>query len=195
MITLASTSAARRALLTHAGLDVAFANPGVDEAAVKPSLLADNMRPRDIADALAELKAVKLSRRTAGLVIGADQTVDLGGELIDKAPDLATLRSTLTAMRGRDHKLHSAVVVAENGQPVWRLVKTARLTVRSFSDEWLDAYMAACGEQVLSAAGGYHLEGLGVQLFSTIDGDYFTILGLPLVELLDYLRLRGEIAS
>lgn len=172
-----------------------MAASGLDEASVKPALLAGGLSPREVADALAELKATKLSRTTPGLVIGADQTVDLDGKLIDKAKDLEDLRQTLLAMRGRDHKLHSAVVICENGQSVWRILKSARLTVRPFTDAWLDEYIGTCGEAVLSAAGGYHLEGPGVQLFSAIDGDYFTILGLPLIEVLDYLRVRGAIAS
>ena len=168
---------------------------GIDEASVKPALLAGGLSPREVADALAELKASKLSGARPGLVIGADQTLDLDGKLVDKADDLKVLRETLRQMRGRTHELHSALVISEKGQPVWRVLKTARLTVRPFSDDWLDDYIASCGETVLCAVGGYHLEGLGVQLFSAIDGDYFTILGLPLVELLDYLRIRGAVAS
>ena len=195
MLTLASTSAARRALFSAAGIEAQLANPGLDEALVKPALIADGLSPRDIADALAELKAVKVSKSRDGLVLGADQTLDLAGVLVDKAPDLESLRAQLLALRGRRHKLHSALVAAQNGIAVWRVVKTASLEVRDFSDAWLDAYLERNGANVLGAVGGYHLEGEGVQLFSALEGDYFTVLGLPLIELLDFLRLRGEIAS
>lgn len=195
MITLASTSQSRRALLVNAGVDTVCMSPGIDESMVKPSLLADGLSPRDVADALAELKARKASSRVSGLVVGADQTLDLDGQLIDKADSLEELHSILLRLRGRSHCLHSAVVVAEDGVAVWRTLKTARLVVRPFSDIWLDRYIEQCGEKVLSSAGGYHLESEGAQLFSQIEGDYFTVLGLPLIELLDYLRVRGELLS
>ncbi len=167
--------------------------PGVDEALVKPSLIAEGLTPRDIADALAEMKAVKASTKTTGLVLGADQTLDLAGALIDKAESLDDLRNILRRLRGQEHQLHCAVVIAQDGTAVWRTLRSARLRVRAFSEAWLDHYIAQCGSEVMSSVGGYHLEGLGVQLFDKIDGDYFTILGLPIVELLDYLRLRGEL--
>ena len=195
MITLASTSRSRRTLLENAGLKIACVAPGVDETLAKQALLADGLGPRDIADALAELKALKASRRVDGLVIGADQTLDLDGALIDKAADIHELRSILLRLRGRPHWLHSAVVVAQGGVPVWRTVRSAKLTVRDFSEAWLDGYLEACGAEVQASVGGYHLEGLGIQLFTQVDGDYFTILGLPLLELLDFLRLRGEMPT
>ena len=195
MITLASTSRSRSTLLENAGLKIACVAPGVDETLAKQALLADGLGPRDIADALAELKALKASRRVDGLVIGADQTLDLDGALIDKAADIHELRSILLRLRGRPHWLHSAVVVAQGGVPVWRTVRSAKLTVRDFSEAWLDGYLEACGAEVQASVGGYHLEGLGIQLFTQVDGDYFTILGLPLLELLDFLRLRGEMPT
>jgi septum formation protein len=195
MIILASTSAARRAMLSDAGLAVECCAPGVDEAAAKPALLAQGVGPRDMADALAELKAVRVSQKRTGLVIGADQTLELEGALMDKADSLSDLEAKLRSLRGRVHKLHSAVVVAENGVAVWRTVKSAELHMRPFSEAFLADYIQRNGLKVLSAVGGYHLEGEGVQLFTAVRGDYFTILGLPLVELLDFLRIRGEEAN
>jgi septum formation protein len=187
-VTLASTSSARRALLAAAGVTFEAVSPGVDEDSAKAALAAEGLTPRDLADALAEMKALKVSGRRPGLVIGADQTLDLDGQAVDKAPTLAIARERLLALRGRRHKLHSAVVVALDGRPIWREVSSATLTVRPFSDAFLDAYLAAEGEALLWAVGCYRLEGMGAQLFERIDGDYFTILGLPLLGLLDLLR-------
>ena len=192
-VTLASTSASRRAVLTGAGVAFEIEAPGVDEDAARASLSGEGFTPRDMADALAELKATKVSRRRGGLVIGADQTLDLDGGLMDKAPDMATVREHLTALRGKRHMLHAAVVVALDGAPIWREVVTTTLTVRSFSDEFLDQYLAAEGEALLGSVGCYRLEGLGVQLFDRIDGDYFAILGMPLTGLLDLLRRHGAL--
>jgi septum formation protein len=190
-VILASTSRARRALLTAAGVPFTTQSPGVDEDAAKASLAAEGLTPRDMADALAELKALRVSNRRPGLVIGADQTLDLDGVTLDKAPTVDVARERLLALRGRSHKLHSAVVVASGGQPIWREVVTAKLTVRPFSDGFLDAYMAQAGDALTGSAGAYYLEGLGAQLFEKIEGDYFTILGLPLTGLLDLLRRYG----
>lgn len=190
-LTLASTSRARSELLRNAGLTFESVAPRVDEEAAKAALLADGVGPREIADALAEMKAVRVSRGREGLVVGADQTLELEGELVDKAPDLEAARAQLQALRGRTHVLHSAVVVALDGQPIWRELKSAKLTVRAFSDDFLDAYMAREGDELLHVVGGYRLEGAGVLLFERIDGDYFTILGLPMLGLLDLLRRYG----
>jgi septum formation protein len=194
-IVLASKSAARRAVLDGAGVAYEAASPGVDEDAVKAGLLAEGAGPRAVADALAELKAVKVSRSRAGLVIGADQTLDLDGALYDKAETVAAARERLALLRGRTHQLHSAVVVARDGAPIWREVASASLTMRDFSDAFLEAYLAAEGEAALGSVGCYRLEGLGAQLFSKIEGDYFAILGLPLMGLLDLLRRHGELAA
>jgi septum formation protein len=191
---LASKSPARAALLTGAGLIFETAAPGVDEDAAKAALIQDGAGPREIADALAELKAIKVSGKRPGLVIGADQTLDLDGVLVDKAPDLAAARLQLQALRGRTHVLHAAVVVARDGQPIWRELKSARLHMRDFSDAYLDAYLDREGDHILHCVGGYRLEGEGVQLFDRIDGDYFTILGLPLLGLLDLLRRHEAVA-
>ena len=194
-IVLASKSAARRAVLDGAGVPYEVVVAGVDEDAVKSGLLAEGAGPREIADALAELKAVRVSQGRPGFVIGSDQTLDLAGELYDKAETVEAARERLKLLRGRTHKLHSAVVVAKDGAPIWREVVTASLTMRDFSDAFLEDYLAAEGENALGSVGCYRLEGPGAQLFSRIEGDYFAILGLPLMGLLDLLRRHGELAA
>lgn len=194
-VTLASASASRAALLHGAGVSFQVRAAGVDEDAVKASLLAEGAGPREVADALAELKAVRASGRTEGLVIGADQTLDLDGALVDKAASLDEARERLKALRGRPHKLHAGVVVAEDGQPIWREVKSATLWMRPFSDDFLESYLLGEGDRLLGSVGCYQLEGRGVQLFERIEGDYFTILGLPLVGLLDLLRRHGALPA
>jgi septum formation protein len=194
-IILASKSAARRAVLDGAGVPYEALVAGVDEDAVKAGLLAEGAGPRDIADALAELKAIRVSRGRPEFVIGSDQTLDLDGELYDKAETVDAARERLKLLRGRTHKLHSAVVVAKEGAPIWREVVSASLTMRDFSDGFLEDYLAAEGEAALGSVGCYRLEGPGAQLFSRIEGDYFAILGLPLMGLLDLLRRHGELAA
>jgi septum formation protein len=194
-VVLASTSRARRALLTAAGVAHEAAAPGVDEAAVKAGMLAEKATPREVADALAELKAVRVSRKRPGaLVIGADQTLDLEGQLFDKVETLAQARERLMLLRGKTHRLHSAVVVALDGAAIWREVPSASLTMRPFTEAFLDSLLARQGEAILGSVGCYHLEDEGVQLFSDIRGDYFTILGLPLTGLLDLLRRYGALS-
>lgn len=190
-LTLASKSAARTALLTGAGVPFETAGSGVDEDEIKRALLAEGAGPKEIAEALAEAKAVAVSQGRPGLVIGADQTLDLAGELYDKVGTLAAARERLVRLRGRPHQLHSAVVVAEDGKGIWRETVSATLTMRDFSDGFLDAYIAQEGEAALGSVGCYRLEGPGAQLFSRIQGDYFAILGLPLMGLLELLRRRG----
>ena len=194
-VILASKSAARRAVLDGAGVRYEALVAGVDEEAVKAGLLAEGAGPRDIADALAELKAVRVSRGRPEFVIGSDQTLDLDDELYDKAETLEAARARLKLLRGKTHKLHSAVVVAKEGAPIWREVVTASLTMRDFSDAFLEDYLASEGEHALGSVGCYRLEGPGAQLFSKIEGDYFAILGLPLMGLLDLLRRHGELAA
>lgn len=194
-IILASKSAARRAVLEGAGVPFESIVAGVDEDAVKASLLAEGARAREIADALAELKAIRVSRGRQGFVIGSDQTLEFDGRLYDKAESLEEARARLITLRGKPHKLHSAVVVAKEGAPIWREVVTCTLTMRDFSDEFLEAYLASEGEQALGSVGCYRLEGPGAQLFSRIEGDYFAILGLPLLGLLDLLRRHGALAA
>ena len=194
-LVLASQSAARRAVLDGAGVTYEAVVAGVDEDSVKVGLLAEGASPRDVADALAELKAVRVSRSRADYVIGADQTLEFEGRLYDKADTLDAARERLLALRGKPHRLHSAVVVAKDGQPIWREVVTATLTMRPFSDTFLEAYLATEGKAALGSVGCYRLEGPGAQLFSRIEGDYFAILGLPLMGLLDLLRRHEVIAG
>ena len=194
-VVLASQSSSRAALLAGAGVVFEKASSGVDEAAVKAGLLAEGATPRDVADALAELKAVKVSRaRPGALVIGADQTLDLDGVLYDKAETLDEARHRLETLRGKRHKLHAAVVVALDGAPIWRTLESPALTMRPFTDAFLDGYMSRNEAAALSSVGCYWLEGEGAQLFERIEGDYFAILGLPLLGLLDLLRRHGGLA-
>lgn len=193
MLVLASTSATRRAMLAAAGVSHDAVAAGVDEEAAKAAL--GHLDGRALADALAELKAIKVSARRPGdLVLGCDQTLELeDGTLLDKPGD--ALGEQLRRLSGKTHRLHSAVVAAENGQPVWRHVERAKLTMRPLSDAFIDDYVAREGEAVAGCVGGYRIEGLGAQLFSRIEGSHFTILGLPLLPLLDWLRVRGILAS
>lgn len=183
-------------MLENAGVpfDVMVAN--VDEDQAKASLRAEGIDVRDLADALAELKAVRVSARLPGaLVLGCDSTVALeDGTMIDKAPDRAALAAQLAAMAGKPHSLYSAAVIVENGQPVWRHVDRAKLLVRSMSPEFIEDYLDREGDALLGCVGGYRMEGLGAQIFARVEGSHFTILGLPLIPLLDYLRTRGVIA-
>jgi septum formation protein len=158
-------------------------------------MLADGAGPRDIADALAELKAIKVARSRPEFVIGADQTLEFEGRLYDKAETLDEARERLKLLRGKPHKLHSAVVVAREGAPVWREVATATLVMRDFSDDFLERYLEVEGPASLGSVGCYRLEGPGAQLFSRIQGDYFAILGLPLLGLLEFLRQHGVLPT
>ncbi len=188
---LASTSPTRAALLEGAGLSFTVQAPLVDEDAATAGLLADGAGPAAIAEALAEMKALKVSRRGPGLVLGADQTLDLDGVLIGKAHTRETAAATLRRLRGRRHQLHAAAVVARDGVPIWRAVRTASLVMREFTDDFLEAYVDAEGPALFGSVGAYRIEGRGAQLFAAVEGDHFTILGLPLIEVLDLLRRHG----
>ena len=192
-LVLASKSVTRRAVLDGAGVAYEAVGSGVDEDVAKQALLARRATPRQIAEALAEDKALAVSVGRPELVIGADQTLEFQGALYDKAETLEAARARLKMLRGKPHMLHSAVVVAERGAVVWRETQSATLKMRDFSDAFLEDYLATEGEAALGSVGCYRLEGLGVQLFSKIEGDYFAILGLPLMGLLDLLRRRGEL--
>jgi septum formation protein len=190
-LVLASGSAARRQMLEAAGLAFTVEIPRVDEEAAKASLRAERLKPRDQADALAELKALSVSRRHAGFVVGADQMLAVEGETLDKPKDEAEARAHLLRLRGRTHELITAAVVAREGAVIWRRVDTPKLKMRAFSDAFLDDYLSRAGEKVLRSVGAYQLEGLGAQLFERVDGDYFSVLGLPLLPLLAFLREHG----
>ena len=193
-IILASKSAARAALLRAAGVPFEVRGSGVDEDPLKATWLADGADPHTIASRLAEEKAHAISHASENLVIGADQTLDLDGRLIDKPADIAEARARLLEFRGRPHRLHSAVVLARGGRVIWRDTPTATLHVRHFTEAWLDDYLAQAGASVLQTVGGYELEGRGVQLFEAIEGDWFAILGLPMIGLLHALRREGVLA-
>ena len=188
---LASGSAARRHMLEAAGLSFEVEAPRVDEEGAKASLRAGGLKPRDQADALAELKALSVSRTRPDFVIGADQMLAVGGEVLDKPKDLNEAREHLTLLRGQTHELITAAVVAREGAIIWRHIDTPKLKMRAFSDAFLDDYMARAGEHVLRSVGAYQLEGLGAQLFERVEGDYFSVLGLPLLPLLAFLREHG----
>jgi septum formation protein len=194
---LASTSAARAAMLAHAGVNVDVMAPMVDEDSIKESLSAQRLGARDIADALSEAKAVKLSaRHPDALVIGADQTLALDdGTLLDKPADPAQAQAQLTAMAGKTHRLFSASVVAERGEPVWRFVATSRMTVRPLSAAFIAQYVERYWEDIRHCVGCYQVEGAGAQLFARMEGSHFDIMGLPLLPLLGFLRQRGIVAA
>ena len=187
---LASKSAARRAMLEGAGVPFSIQVADVDEDAVKAS--HDPADAAGLAVELARIKALAVSRRDADAwVLGADQTLGFDGGLVSKADSIAAARARLAVMRGRAHQLHSGAALARNGQIVWSGVDTATLRMRPFSDAFLDAYLAAEGEGLLACVGSYRLEGMGAQLFEAVEGDYFTVLGLPLWPVLAELRRAG----
>ena len=193
-VVLASASPARAKLLEAAGLEVVRDPAGIDEAAVKASFRKEGLDAASCATALAETKAVRVSARHGeALVIGADQILVHDERWLDKPRDVGEARAQLAALRGTRHELVTSVAVAQNGAAIWREVDRAFLYVRQFSDEFLSAYLAAGGDEVLASVGGYQLEGFGSQLFSRIEGDYFTILGLPLLPLLEFLRGHGVV--
>ena len=195
-IVLASGSRTRADLLRGAGLTVEIDPANVDEDAVKESLRAEGASAAQVAEALSDLKALKVSRRHPGaLVIGADQTLDCNGVWFDKPPDLDHLRAHLEALSGHRHSLFAGVSVMRDGQRLWGLVEPAHMTMRNLSADFITRYIEAVGEDGLGSVGGYRLEGLGAQLFSRVEGDYFTVLGLPLLPLLGFLRQHGAITS
>ncbi|MBN2973729.1 Maf-like protein [Roseomonas aeriglobus] len=194
---LASGSASRRTMLEAAGVTFAVEQPNVDEDAAKASLLGSGTAPRDVADALAQLKAVKVSaREPAALVLGSDSVVELAdGTMLDKPTSRQDAADHLRRMSGKRSRLHSAAVMVEGGRPVWREVDTAQLFVRPLSDAFIEAYLDVEWPAISGCVGCFRIEGPGAQLFSRIDGSQFTVLGLPLLQVLDYLRVRGVLMS
>lgn len=195
MIVLASKSAARAQVLAGAGVPFEAVGAGVNEDALKEELLRHDRSPAQIAAALAEAKALAVAWERDELVVGCDQTLEFEGRLFDKATSMGEARERLWAMRGKAHQLHSALVVTRGNDVKYRELDSTRLTMRDFSADWLDGYLARAGEGVLSSVGCYQLEGEGVQLFSSIEGDFFSILGLPLMGLLEFLRRQKVIGS
>jgi septum formation protein len=193
-ILLASSSKTRLDILTNAGLDVTPSGHSVDETEAKRTLRAKGSSSRDAALGLAALKAVSVSAPCPEcLVIGADQILECDGAWFDKPADLAAGRFQLTRLRGRSHRLATGIAVAEGGRVLWSHADHADLTMRTFSDAFLDDYVSRAGNAALASVGFYQAEGLGAQLFESWRGDHFTILGLPLLPLLDYLRSRGDL--
>ena len=191
-IILASASVARAAMLVAAGVDFTTEPADVDEAGLKRQSRQAGDSAGRCASALAAAKACRISlRHPAALVIGADQILAMGSEWFDKPGDFAAAREQLLALRGRTHSLATAVCVARRGERLWEATSAPQLSMRWFSETFLDAYIAAEGEALLGSVGAYRLEGRGVQLFSRIEGDHFAVLGLPLVELLGFLRESG----
>lgn len=192
MIVLASASATRRSLLEQAGVPFVVDTAAVDEAAVKGAMRQETANPARVAEVLAELKATRVSSRHPGaIVIGADQMLDCEGAWFDKPESVEAARVQLLALRGRSHRLTSSVVAVRDGTRLWHHTEAAKLTMRQFSDAFLDQYLAAAGAAATTSVGAYQLESLGAQLFMTVEGDHFTILGLPLLPLLDFLRENG----
>jgi septum formation protein len=196
LIVLASTSASRRRLLTQAGLDFKTAKPPVDEEEIKAEMKKTPAIAGDVAEALAEAKANGVAAILPGAyVIGADQMLDCEGLWFDKPADRAGARRHLETLRGKTHQLITAAVISHEGRIVWRWRETARMTMRDFSDHFLDHYMDEAGDGIACSVGAYELEGLGAQLFDKIEGDFFSILGLPLIPLLGGLRETGALAT
>jgi septum formation protein len=193
-LVLASKSAVRHALLRDAGIPVEVAPADIDERAIEQR--ADTSDAGDIAALLAREKARAIATRLPGrLVLGADQTLALGARRFSKPPDLAAARDQLKALRGRTHELHTAIALLREGAVVFEHREVARLTMRAFSDAFLEGYLEVMGSAVTTSVGGYQLEKVGIQLFERIEGDHFVILGLPLLALLQYLRQSGCLAA
>lgn len=193
---LASQSSIRLQLLRQAGLTVEAVAARVDEESIRLSLEGEGASPRDIADTLAEMKARKVAERfPSDVVMGCDQVLSFQRQVWGKPETPDAAKAQLLALRGQTHKLLSAIVLYETGKPVWRHLGEVRLTMRNFSDDWLAGYVARNWDSIRHAVGAYKLEEEGVRLFERVEGDYFTVLGLPLLPLLSYLGLRGFIPS
>lgn len=193
-VVLASASPARAEILRRAGVRCEPDTAAIDEEEIKRAMRAEGRTAAAVAEVLAELKAQRVSRHHPGaLVIGADQMLDCAGVWFDKPVDTDHARAHLRALRGRTHELISCVCVVQDNERLWHYLGRAKLTMRPFTDEFLDNYLAAAGPVVIESVGAYQLEGRGAQLFSKVEGDYFTIIGLPLLALLDFLRNHGVV--
>lgn len=193
-IILASRSAIRQTLLTNAGIPFTALPARIDEDAIKAALLAEDATPRDLADALAEFKARKISEKHPdATVIGSDQVLEFQGQVLSKPTSKEDAANQLRMLRGKQHKLLSAVVVYSGAEPVWRYVGQVRLLMREISDDYLAAYLDRNWPGIGESVGSYKLEEEGARLFSRVEGDYFTVLGLPLLELIGFLTQKGDI--
>jgi septum formation protein len=193
---LASGSEIRASLLRRAGVEVTAVPARVDEHELRRALLAEDASTTDVADALAESKAARIAQKfPSALVLGCDQVLDFHGSILSKPTTLQDARNQIVQLSGQTHRLLSALVLYESGQPIWRHVGIARLTMRSLTDTYVDAYLARNWPGLSETVGGYKYEEEGIRLFSAIEGDYFTILGLPLLPLLSYLSQRGFIET
>ncbi|UWQ49647.1 Maf family protein [Leisingera caerulea] len=193
-IVLASGSEIRAHLLRQAGIEFETDVPRLDEQAIKAALLAEEAPPRDIADTLAEAKARKVSAKHPGkLVLGCDQVLDFEGQLLSKPVSAEVALAQLKEMRGKRHMLLSAAVIYRDGEPIWRHVGQVRLVMRKCSDAYLEDYVSRNWDSIRHAVGAYKLEEEGVRLFASIEGSYFNVLGLPLMEIISYLGLQGVI--
>ena len=191
-LVLASRSMARQRMLAAAGIEFEVQPAAIDESAIIETLAGDGQGGRNIADCLAELKALRVSTQLPTCwVIGSDQVLSLGDQIFEKPGSLMEVREHLVRLRGQMHSLHAAVCVARGGSVVWRYVGEARMYMRGFTDAFLDDYLRVAGADVMGSVGAYHVEGRGVQLFSRIDGDLFTVQGMPLLPLLEFLRMQG----
>jgi len=188
-VVLASASRSRATMLAAAGVAFAAAPAGVDEDEVKRALRAEGASAMNVAETLAELKAQQVSRRHPGaLVIGGDQVLECNDVLFDKPPDRDHARGHLLALRARNHTLHASVCVVRDGAYLWHANDSAELAMRDLSDAYIDAYLATIGDDALLSVGAYQIEGVGAQLFTRVRGDFFTVLGMPLLPLLEFLR-------
>lgn len=195
-IILASGSAIRADLLRQVRLDFRVEIPRLDEDAIKAALLAEEASPRDIADALAEMKARKISDKNPdAYVIGCDQVLDAGGRMLSKPVSPENAREQLSTLSGQRHMLLSAAVIYHGGEPIWRHVGVVRLRMRPLSEGFIEDYVARNWDSIRHAVGAYKLEEEGALLFSNIEGDYFNVLGMPLIELMNYLVLRGVVTT
>ena len=193
-IILASGSSIRKTLLLNAGIPVTALPARIDETAIKAALQAEDATPRDVADTLAEFKARKIAEKhPAATVIGCDQVLEFQGNILSKPASRDVAADQLRALRGRQHQLLSAVVVCSGAHPVWRHVGQVRLSMRNISDGYIKSYLDRNWPDIADSVGGYKLESEGARLFNRIEGDYFTVLGLPLLELIGFLTQKGVI--